>query len=133
MSELCELESHLNCSLKTRVRFIFPLGKLILLGPGATVHLCICFHKVRKRQGSALLVDKQQRSKCTVERGHLLSWIMIDGVLSDWFLFSFLSVQPINLKIGGEQILSEDAVDFLYGPRTMLAKKTESLHWSQIK
>lgn len=49
------------------------------------------------------------------------------------FFFSFLSVQPINLKIGGEQILSEDAVDFLYGPRTMLAKKTESLHWSQIK
>lgn len=47
--------------------------------------------------------------------------------------FSFLSVQPINLKIGGEQILSKDAVDFLYGPRTMLAKKTESLHWYQIK
>lgn len=47
--------------------------------------------------------------------------------------FPFLSVQPINLKIGGEQILSEDAVDFLYGPRTTLAKKTESLHWSQIK
>lgn len=50
-----------------------------------------------------------------------------------FLFFSFLSVQPINLKIGGEQILSKDVVDFLYGPRTMLAKKTESLHWYQIK
>lgn len=95
---------------------------------------------MRERHGSAVLGDKQPKSKCTVESEHPLSWIVIDGLLADWFgffffflSFCFLSVQPINLKMGGEQILYIEVVAFLYVSRKMLAKKTESLCWCQIK
>lgn len=87
MSELCELVSYLNCSLKPWCQVHFPCRQINFAQSWSSSLSPYLFSQVRKRHGSALLVDKQLKRKCAVESEHLLSRIMIDGMLSDWLFF----------------------------------------------